>query len=469
MTKKIQLWVLLSVDLCCFSAAWVLFYWVRFESGWLPTGGVKPTEIFLPTLIVSCFWMTLFAFSGMYRERFAAGRFDEIVSIFKVTLVGILLLFFLIFIDQKDAISGRKPILVYWLTVFSLLTTGRMLVRTVQKYLVLKGFGTHNSLLVGWSEHVDELYKDIQKYPAAGFKVVGMLSIPDPSRDTAFFHDENSAQKVTQALNDLPQLIDDLKVQDVLIALGSNDHAPLDTVLRLCDGKSVTLKLVPDFYSVIGGMAKTEHIYGLPLIEVFPEPMAAWEKSTKRMIDLAIALGTILLLMPFVAIIAILVKLNSKGKIIYRQIRVGQYGKHFVMYKFRTMQENAEAKTGPVWASVNDERYTSIGKWLRKTRIDEFPQLFNVLKGDMSLVGPRPERPFFVEKLAKEIPLYQRRLRVKPGITGWAQVKWKYDEDLEDVKQKVKYDLFYIENMSLQQDINILFQTVRTALLGKGR
>lgn len=468
MAKRVQFWVLLLTDLCSFSIAWMVYYWMRFESGWVASAGIKPAEILLPAMIVSAFWIVLFAFSGMYRERFAAGRFDEIVSIFKVTLVGILMLFFLFFIDQKDAVSGRKPILIYWINAFGWVTIGRMLVRTLQKALVLRGYGAHNSLLVGWSDHVSDLYNDIQKYPAAGFKVVGVLQLPDPSRDTAFFVQGDTHFRKTQALEDLPKLIDDLQIQDVLIALGSDDHAPLDAILRLCDGKSVTLKLVPDFYSVIGGMAKTEHIYGLPLIEVFPEPMAAWEKSTKRLLDLSIAFGTLLVLIPLIAVIAVLIRLNSKGNAIYRQVRVGQNGKHFTMYKFRTMQQNAEAKTGPVWASKDDDRYTSLGKWLRKTRIDEIPQLWNVLKGDMSLVGPRPERPYFVEKLSKEIPLYQRRLRVKPGITGWAQVKWKYDEDLEDVRQKVKYDLFYIENMSLQQDINILFQTVRTALLGKG-
>jgi lipopolysaccharide/colanic/teichoic acid biosynthesis glycosyltransferase len=139
------------------------------------------------------------------------------------------------------------------------------------------------------------------------------------------------------------------------------------------------------------------------------------------------------------------------------------------MYKFRTMHENAEAHSGPVWAQENDPRYTPIGSWVRKTRLDEIPQFWNVLKGDMSLVGPRPERPFFVEKLSEEIPLYNRRHRVKPGITGWAQVKWKYDTSLEDVRQKVKYDLFYIENVNLRMDFKILFRTVRTTLLGKGQ
>jgi lipopolysaccharide/colanic/teichoic acid biosynthesis glycosyltransferase len=173
--------------------------------------------------------------------------------------------------------------------------------------------------------------------------------------------------------------------------------------------------------------------------------------------------------MPLWLLIALAIRLTSPGPSIYRQQRVGLHGRVFTMYKFRTMRQDAEAGTGPVWAREDDPRYTPIGRWLRKARLDEVPQLLNVLKGEMSLVGPRPERPYFVEQLAGEIPLYSRRSRVKPGITGWAQVIWRYDASLADVKQKVKYDLFYIANMSLRMDFKILFMTIKTALLGKGR
>jgi len=210
-------------------------------------------------------------------------------------------------------------------------------------------------------------------------------------------------------------------------------------------------------------------MYGLPLIEVLPEPMQAWEQSLKRLFDMVVSFFVLVIGAPLWFLIGVLVRMTSKGGAIYKQERIGQGGKSFTMLKFRTMGEHAEAETGPVWASENDPRYTALGRWLRKTRIDEIPQFWNVLKGEMSLVGPRPERPFFVDQLAKEIPLYSRRHRVKPGITGWAQVKWKYDSDLKDVQQKVKYDLFYIENMSFRKDLQILFRTVYTALRGSGR
>ncbi|RMF60429.1 MAG: sugar transferase, partial [Bacteroidetes bacterium] len=406
-------------------------------------------------------------------------RFDELVSLGKVVTVGVLLLIFAVYIDALQPGASRQAIFFYWAAVFGLVSVGRIGVRSVQKALILRGHGTHRALVVGWSDQVEKIYDEVARYPEAGLNVVGAIRLrgDDEAGGDGYGlehpHDAGVAVEAPAVrawtIEDLPRLIDELEVQDVLIALGSHDHEPLLKVLQLCDGKPVTLKLVPDFYTLIGGMARTEHMYGLPLIEVLPEPMPPWEQSTKRLIDVLVSAAVLVAGMPAWILIGLLVRLTSPGPAIYRQQRVGQHGRVFTMYKFRTMWQDAEAHTGPVWARENDPRYTPLGRWLRRTRLDEIPQFWNVLRGDMSLVGPRPERPYFVEKLAREIPLYRRRHRVKPGITGWAQVKWKYDESLEDVRQKVKFDLFYIENMSLRMDFKILFRTIRTALSGKGR
>ncbi|MEZ4700404.1 MAG: sugar transferase [Rhodothermales bacterium] len=475
MTRKAEFIALLLADATAVCLASAFYYLARFQWGWFDVPQVYPEPI--PVVVaLAAYWLLVFFFFGMYRERYASSRFDELVSLMKVVSVGILVLVFAIFIDILQPGSTRALIFYYWLDVFLLVALGRTLVRTVQKVLILSGYGTHKALIVGWSDRVEQLHEDIARYPAAGLNVVGALRIGQREnrlhRALAGHGQEEDDEPVVESFQDiemLPDLIDELDVQDVLIAIGADDQQSLVEVLRLCDGKPVSLKLVPDFYSVLGGMARTEHLYGLPLIEVLPEPMQPWEESTKRIIDVVVSLLVLVLGLPFWVLLIALIRLTSKGPAIYRQQRVGLHGRVFTMYKFRTMRRDAEAATGPVWASEDDPRYTPLGRWLRKTRLDEVPQFFNVLKGEMSLVGPRPERPYFVDRLSHEIPLYNRRSRVKPGITGWAQVIWRYDASLSDVKQKVKYDLFYIANMSLRMDFKILFMTIKTAFLGKGR
>lgn len=483
MNRRSEFFILLFVDTIAVGLASVVYYLSRFEWLWFDTPAIYP-EISLVVLFMVSYWVAVFFFFGMYRERYASSRFDELLLLLKTTAVGILVLVFAIFIDILQPGSTRALIFFYGFVVFGSVATGRMLVRTVQKMLILRGYGTHKAIIVGWSDRVEKLHEDVGRYPAAGLNVVGALRIQAAQKvmHPVAVHDgnemfENEKDVYTyemqpegeQALSELPEIIDRLGVQDVLIALGPNEHNALMEVLRLCDGKNVSLKLVPDFYTVIGGMARTEHLYGLPLIEVLPEPMPVWEQSTKRLIDIIASLIILVLGAPMWLLLMLAVRMTSTGPAIYKQKRVGHEGQVFTMYKFRTMHSNAEAKTGPVWATEDDPRYTPLGRWLRKTRLDEVPQFVNVLKGDMSLVGPRPERPYFVEILSREIPLYSRRYRVKPGITGWAQVMWGYDTCLDDVRQKVKYDLFYLANMSLGMDFKILFMTLRTTFTGKGQ
>ena len=441
-------------------------------------------------------WLVLFAFAGLYGERYAGGRLDELVALLKVVVFGTLVLLFGYALDQIDSAALRQAMAVYGGSVFALVGGCRLLIRSFQKALVVRGYGRHRAVVVGWSDRVETLYHDLAEYPAAGIEVVGAIRLraaePAPvfagepwvegGAEAGVFEslypsgdalpagavEVTAAGAPEAAVAELPRLIDRLGVRDVLIAVGSDDHATLDAVLRVCEGRPVTLKLVPDFYAAIGGMARTEHTYGIPLIEVLPEPIPVWERRTKRIADVVVSAVALVALAPVWLAVGALVRLTSPGPAIYRQERVGRYGRTFTMLKFRTMVDGAERETGPVWAGRGDKRVTPLGRWLRRFRLDEAPQLWNVLVGHMSLVGPRPERPYFVGRLAEQVPLYSRRHRVHPGLTGLAQVKWRRDADIEDVRQKLKYDLFYIENMSLQMDATILFQTVRTALLGRG-
>ena len=484
MSRRTELISLLIVDAIALVAAYFLQFKAKFQWQWFGSPEAYPAVIWAAALIMAIFWLLLFFFFGQYRERFADSRFDELVSLLKVVTIGILILVFAKYLDALSPGTTRLAVLFYWMSVFACVAVGRVVVRSVQKALILRGYGTHKTLIIGWSDRVEQIYEEVGSYPEAGFDIVGAIRLERPHHDDtdsepvydySLPHYSSVAvqpvpvQSSLDSIATLPAVIDELAVQDVLIALGPDDHERLMEVLRLCDGKPVKLKLVPDFYDIIGGMSRTEHMYGIPLIEVLPVPMPAWEETTKRLMDIVVSLIVLTVGIPLWIIIGLIIKMTSPGPIIYRQERVGQYGRAFTMLKFRTMKDKAEAETGPVWASENDPRYTSVGRWLRRSRLDEIPQFVNVLKGEMSLVGPRPERPFFVEELSDEIPLYNRRHRVKPGITGWAQVKWKYDASLADVRQKVKYDLFYIENMSLRMDFKILFRTIKTSFTGQGR
>ncbi|MEL6444453.1 MAG: sugar transferase [Bacteroidota bacterium] len=494
MSRRIELAALLASDATAHSAAYVAVLLTAAQWwSWPEAVALAPGSPYLVLAAGAVFWTLLFVLAGLYQERFAASRFDEVTTLVKVTAVGTLGLFFGGVLDALPPDAARTVAMLYGGTFIGLAALGRFAVRSIQKRRILAGYGRHRAVIVGWSDRVAEVHDEVARYPAAGLEIVGAVRLrrdepelvivgEDDRRESSggdgsvyassgdgLAFDANGLSEALHAIDHLPDLIDRLEVQDVLIALGSDDHVYLDEVLRVCDGKAVTLKLVPDFYAVVGGMARTEHMYGLPLIEVLPEPMSAVDRAAKRGFDLAVSSAILLAGLPLWILLGLAVRLTSKGPAIYRQVRTGQHGEPFTIYKFRTMVDGAERGTGPVWATKNDARITPLGAWLRKLRLDEVPQLWNVLKGEMSLVGPRPERPYFVRKLAAEIPLYRRRHRVPPGVTGLAQVKWGYDQSLDDVRQKLKYDLFYIENMSLGMDARILLQTIRTALTGKGQ
>jgi len=251
--------------------------------------------------------------------------------------------------------------------------------------------------------------------------------------------------------------------------LDNMEHDRVMDLVSIINGTPVSVKIVPDLYEVISGLARTEQITGLPLIDIdFKE--GYWAGSgMKRVFDLIISLPLCIMLLPVWTIISVAIKINSKGPVFYNQERLGLNSEPFMIHKFRSMVQGAEDKSGPIWASDGDHRITSMGRFLRRFRLDEIPQLINVLKGEMSLIGPRPERPFFVERLREEYPLYDRRFRMRPGITGWSQIKHPSDRDVEDVRQKLKYDFYYIENVSFNLDMKILLNTVVVVLSGKGR
>jgi len=457
---KIQL---LLVDFLTINLAWLIYYLIRIESEWIAY--VVDPDLWIPMIAIYFYWLLLFMFVGLYRPWYAKSRFDEFALIFKTVTVGVLIVFFVIFFDDTltnaPAIT-RIVILFYWGIMLVLVGGGRLAIRSLQRRLLNAGIGLRRSLIVGWSAKAKNLFDLVEQHPALGYTIVGFVRTDKRKQILSY---KNS--RIVGALQNLPALIKKFRVQELLVALESTEHEKLLEVIRYSDDQHVGIKIMPDMYDIISGQARTNQIYGFPLIEIMPEIMPPWEQSLKRLIDIGFSSCVLIIGFPFWLLIGLLIKLSSPGPVLYRQKRIGKNGDEFNIFKFRSMRSDAE-KYGPQWAGKKDPRVTRLGWFLRKAHLDEIPQFINVLQGDMSLVGPRPERPYFVDKLSKDIPLYQRRLKVRPGITGWAQVKHKYDESLEDVKIKLQYDLFYIENMSIRMDIKIILNTVYVMVMGKG-
>jgi len=458
LSKSKERIALIVSDFVTINTAWLLYYFIRVESGWIPN--TAPTTFIIPSLAIYVYWAIIFTFAGLYQHWFVRSRFDEFASVLKTISLGCFILFFLIFLD--DAISDSRAIsrfliLIYWSLMIVIVGSGRILVRSLQMTMLQKGIGLRNSIIVGTGKRGKELQSLVSKFPQLGYKFTGFVAVQNALKSEEVLGDVLS-------LNDI---IETNRISEVLIALEEFEKDKLFDIIRYCQQSEVNLKIMPDTYEIVSGLAKTNQLYGVPFIEVMPEIMPYGSKLFKRVLDIIISSLLLIVLSPVLIIIVLAIKFSSKGPIFYTQVRVGRNSKNFNMYKFRSMVMEAE-EYGPEWAGENDPRITGIGRLIRKIYLDEIPQLINVLKNEMSIVGPRPERPFFVDKLSSEIPYYYKRLSVKPGITGWAQIKHKYDSSLDDVKEKLKFDFYYIENMSLKLDFKIMVNTFLVIIFMKG-
>lgn len=462
MNKSTERILLLITDFITINLAYIVYFYFRVESGWFQL--ISKPEFVLPMLVIYFYWFFIFLFVGMYRTWFAASRFDELTTLFKTSFVGVMILFFLIFIDDvtyQQSSAQRYLIFIYWGIFLLFVGAGRIFVRSLQRNLLLRGIGRRNTIIIGYNEKAKEIFKEVNRAKGLGLDVIGYVLVNENSN-------QNGNEKILGTIDEIQDIVNMHNIKEVIIALDKHEHDLMLDVIAKCDFNDLNIKIAPDLYEIISGQARTNQLYGVPLIEINPQLMPVWERKIKRLMDIVFSLIILIVTLPITLIVALAIKLDSEGPVFFKQIRVGKDGKEFKIYKFRSMIKDAEKHTGPIWSTKDDPRITRVGKIIRKFRLDEIPQFINVLRGEMSLVGPRPERPYFVEKLSQEIPLYKRRLKVKPGITGWAQVKHKYDESIEDVKKKLQYDLYYIENISLRMDLKILFRTIFVVMFGKG-
>jgi exopolysaccharide biosynthesis polyprenyl glycosylphosphotransferase len=461
--RIIDISVLIVMDLVAIAGAFVVTYWVRFHSGLTVDAGFVPFEIYIASpgmLILVVSWIAVLALSGLYEVPWDVSRIDYSIGIVKASAAGTLLLFLATLDMQAPTVEGRLSTFIFGASVAVFVILGRMVVVSIERRHEILGFRRRKTLIVGASGAAPDLLRDFRRRPDLRYDVIGFVDTNPPSQ-------EYMGYPVLGGLDDIPRIVRQYTVEEVLVAAPIASREGILDIVARCNGMVPSVKIVPETVDSLSGF-KFEEVIGPPLIRLHPTNMRRWQWIVKRLVDVVVSIVVLVPLLPVWLVIGVLIRLDSPGPALFRQERVGKKGRVFWLYKFRSMIPEAERETGPVWATPDDKRVTRLGRVLRKLRLDEVPQFINVLKGEMSLVGPRPERPYFVEQLKGEIGFYTRRLFVRPGITGWAQVRHRYDQSLEDVREKIRYDLYYLENMSLTLDLKIILRTVFVALSGRG-
>ncbi|MCS7029323.1 MAG: sugar transferase [Bacteroidia bacterium] len=444
---------------------WILFYYLRRHYIEAKEFGVS-FQIILPAIVVSTCWCILYAYTGLYKTLFRKSRLTETIKVAKITLIGVGIIFFAVLLDDPvdTTTRFRFTYFAYFIVQFSLVATFRLIVNSIAKYLVITKKVQFNTILVGSGEQALNLYLELEKNPNdLGQRFIGFIA------DSDYIHPElQNRLPYLGKIEDVEDVVKKYDVQDIIVATEHTHAKDLLNIINKLRSMRISIKLNPDRYDIIAGYVKTTQLLGTPLVEIQQSLIPSWEKNSKRLVDIIVSLFVLVFFSWLYIILIIAVKLNSKGPAFYTQERIGKDGVPFRIIKFRSMYVDAE-KFGPALSKENDPRVTKVGRFLRKYRLDEIPQFWNVLIGQMSLVGPRPERKHFIEQIVQKAPEYYLLHQVRPGITSWGQVKFGYAENVDQMLQRMKYDLLYIENMSLTMDLKIILYTIKTILKAEGK
>ncbi len=463
-------WYVLA-DLVSSATAWTLFYVYRktvlepVKFGYAVPVGFD-INYYKGLVLIPLFWFGLYTVMGGYREIHRRYRTMELGQTLLVSFIGVVAIFFVLLLDDEVAnyTYYYRSFLVLFGLHFSLNFLLRFLLtsRTVRRVHDRRiGF---NTILVGGNESALAIHAEIEGLrKSPGNRFVGFVNV-------------NGGDQLLTAVglprlgkwNELRQVIEQHGVEEAIIAVDSGEHAHISRIINELEGTGVRIKIIPDMYDILAGSVKMTSIFGAPLIEVNPLIMPAWQFSVKRAMDICASTLALIILAPVYLVLSIGVKLSSSGPVFFWQERIGKHGRPFWIVKFRSMCQDAE-HDGPQLSSTADPRITTFGRWMRKTRMDELPQFWNVFKGEMSLVGPRPERQHFINAIMEVAPHYRHLHKVRPGITSWGQVKFGYAENVEQMVRRLKYDVLYIENMSIAMDLKILAYTILIVLKGDGK
>lgn len=456
--------IFIGFDLITAALSWGLFYVYRKTNVEGEEFTLNQTFV-LGILLIPILWTIFYAVQGTYVDVRRLYRLKIVSLTSFATVFGSIVLFFALLLDD-DVHTYRnyyRSLLTLTVLHFSITLTCRLILTSIVVKRIHGRKDGFKTLLIGGSEKAVSIYQEINSLEkSSGNQFIGFINL-------------NGIDKLLEDklpylghVDQLELILNKYPIEEVIIALESTEHERLKSIISRIHGKNISIKVLPDMYDILSGSVKMNNIFGALLIEVNPEVMPFWQRVLKRIMDMLFSLVAIILLIPVYIVLAVVVKISSKGPVLFFQERIGLNGKPFKIIKFRTMYVDAE-KSGPQLSSSHDPRITPIGRFMRKARLDEFPQFFNVIKGDMSLVGPRPERQFFIDKISEREPQFLELTRVRPGITSWGQVKYGYAENVDQMLQRMKYDLLYLRNRSIALDFKIMLYTVLIIVKAKGK
>jgi exopolysaccharide biosynthesis polyprenyl glycosylphosphotransferase len=412
------------------------------------------------------FWILLYYLAGYYNDVIRKSRLLELWQTLGNILIGTVIIYFAFNIHNTHLTEIRgffSPFLTLFVINFAVTYLPRLIITTITSHKVHNGKIGFNTILIGSNSKALEAWHEVMGQKRGnGNKFVGFVSVNKNSKSVL-----EKYLPYLGKIDDIHNIIHDNNVEEVIIAIEYTEHDMINLIINKLINVDVEIKAIPSLYDILTGRVRMSSILGTPLISVSHNPMPAWQQNMKSFLDHFIAAFALIISLPLSLFLAAGIKLTSKGPVFYSHERIGKYGKPFYIYKFRSMYVDAE-KDGPELSSKSDDRITSFGRFMRRSRFDEIPNFFNVLKGDMSLVGPRPERKHYIEQIIQTAPHYLHLLKVKPGITSWGQVKFGYAENVTQMIQRLKYDLIYLDNMSLFVDFKIIIYTVLTIIKRKG-